>query len=66
MTAHMLSESKTNGERLWFKPPTQAQTSEQEYSDLTASNRRPSTPYSRNTTQGFSRGTQPCFVNIHI
>ena len=32
--------------------------SEQEYSDLTASNRRPSTPYSRNTPQSFYRGTQ--------
>jgi len=34
---------------------TRAQTSEQEYSDLTASNRRLSTPYTHNTLQSFSR-----------
>jgi len=39
-------------------PPTRTQTSEQEYSDLTHSNRRPSTPYSRNTSNSFSRGTR--------
>ena len=33
--------------------PTATQTSEQEYSDLTASNRRPTKPYSRNTPQSF-------------
>jgi len=38
--------------------PTRTQTSEQEYSDLTASNRRMSTPYSRNTPQNFSQGTR--------
>ena len=38
--------------------PTRLQTSEQDYSDLTASNRRPLTPYSRNTLQSFSRGTR--------
>ena len=34
------------------------QTSEQEYSYLTASKRHPSTPYSRDTPQSFSRGTR--------
>jgi len=38
--------------------PTQTQTSEQEYCDLTVSIRRPSTPYYRNTPQSFSRGTR--------
>ena len=38
--------------------PTRVQTSEEQYIDLTASNRRPSTPYSRNTPQSFSRGTR--------
>jgi len=40
-----LSESNTNDLTL----PTGTQTSEQEYSDLTTSNKRPSAPYSRNT-----------------
>jgi len=40
-----------NGRDLTFL--TWTQTSEQEYSDLTASNRRPSTPYSRNTPKAF-------------
>jgi len=39
--------------------PTRTQTSEQKYSDLMANNRRPSTPYSRNTPQSFSQGTRP-------
>jgi len=34
-------------------PPTRTQTSEQEYSDLTASNRRLSRPYSRNPPKAF-------------
>jgi len=38
--------------------PTRTQRSEQKYSDLAASNRRPSTPYSRKTPQSFSKGTQ--------
>ena len=38
--------------------PTQTQTSEQEYCDLTACNRWSSTPYSRNTPQSFSRRTR--------
>ena len=38
--------------------PTQTQTSEQEYSDLTASNRLPLTPYFCNTPQSVSRGTR--------
>jgi len=38
--------------------PTRTQTSEQEYSDLTASNRRPSTSYSLNTPQSVSQGTR--------
>ena len=38
-------------------PPTRTQTSEQEYSDLTASNRRSSTPSSRNIPERFSRRT---------
>ena len=37
---------------------TWTQTSEQEYSDLTASNRQSSTLYSRNTTQSFSPVTR--------
>jgi len=45
-----------NGHDLTF--PTRTQTSDQEYSDLTASNRRPSTPYARKTPQSFSRGTR--------
>jgi len=38
--------------------PTRTQTSEQEHSDLAASNRRPSTPCSCNTPQSFSQGTR--------
>jgi len=37
-------------------PPTRTQT-EQEYSDLTTSNRPPLTPYFRKTAQSFSQGT---------
>jgi len=44
-------------------PPTQTQTSEQEFSDLTASNRRPPTSYSRNTPQSFSRWTRSYTVS---
>jgi len=40
-------------------PSTRTQSSEQEYSYLAASMRHPSTPYSRNTPQSFSRGTRP-------
>ena len=40
-------------------PSTRTQSSEQEYSYLTASKRHPSTPHSRNTPQSFSRGTRP-------
>ena len=45
-----------NGQDLTL--PTRTQTSEQEYSDLTASNGRPSTPYSPNTPRSFSQGTR--------
>jgi len=38
--------------------PTRRQTSEQEYIDLAASNRRPSTQCSRNTPESFSHGTR--------
>jgi len=38
--------------------PTQTQTSEQEYSDLTASNKWPSIPHSQKTPQSFSQGTR--------
>jgi len=38
--------------------PIRAQTSEQEYNDLAASNRLPLTPYSRNTPQSFSQATR--------
>ena len=38
---------------------TGTQSSEQEYSYLTASNRHPSTPYSQNITLSFSSGTRP-------
>ena len=37
---------------------TRKPTSEQEYSDLPASNSRPSTPYSRNIPQSLSQGTR--------
>ena len=43
----------------YLTPLTRTQSSEQEYSYLTASKRHPSTPYSRNTSQSFSRGTRP-------
>jgi len=39
-------------------PSTRTQSSEQEYSYLMASKRHPSTPYSRNIHQRFSRGTR--------
>jgi len=45
--------------------PTPTQTCEQEYSDLTASNRRPSKPYSRNTPQSFSRGNRSSAFEVH-
>jgi len=48
--------STVNGRDLTL--PKRTQTSEQEYSELAASNRRPSTPYSRNTPQSFSEGTR--------
>ena len=38
---------------------TRTQSSEQKYSYLMARKRHPSTPYSRNTPQSFSRGTRP-------
>ena len=37
---------------------TRTQTSEQEYNDLTASNRWPSTPYPSNTPQSFTPETR--------
>ena len=40
-------------------PSTWTQSFEQEYSYLMASKRHPSTPYSRNIPQSFSRGTWP-------
>jgi len=40
-------------ERLWFNSTDTDTNSEQEYNDLTSSNRRPSTPYYRNTPQSF-------------
>jgi len=53
-----LSGFNTHGEQLWLNLPTWTQTSEQEYSDLMASNRWSSTPYSPNSSQNFSLGTQ--------
>jgi len=50
-------QSNTHSEQLWLPPPTRAQTSEQKYSDLTTSDRRQSTSYSRRTPR-FSRGTR--------
>jgi len=47
---------KVNGRDL--TRPTWTQTPEQEYSELTASNRRPSTPYTGNTPHSFSEGTR--------
>ena len=49
-----------NGSDLTF--PTWTQISEQEYSDLTASNRRPSIPYSRNKL--FARNPVLCFLEV--
>ena len=49
-----------NGSDLTF--PTWTQISEQEYSDLTARNRRPSIPYSRNKL--FTRNTVLCFLEV--
>ena len=46
----------TNGHDLTI--PTRTENSEQEYSDLTTINRRPSTHRCRNTPQSFSRGTR--------
>jgi len=40
-------------------PSTRTQSFEQEYSYLTASKRHPSTPYSRNIPQSFTRGIRP-------
>jgi len=40
-------------------PSAGTQSSEQEYSYLTASKRHPSAPYSYNNPQSFSRGTRP-------
>ena len=51
---------KVNGRDLTF--PTWTQISEQQYSDLTASNRRPSTPYSRNKL--FTRNPVVCFLEV--
>jgi len=42
-----------------FNRSTGTPFSEQEYSYLTASKSHPSTPYSHNTPQSFSRGTRP-------
>ena len=42
-----------------FTLSTGTQSSEQKYSYLTASKRHPSTPYSRNTPESFSRRTRP-------
>jgi len=57
-THHCRSPTPTlNGCEL--TPSTGRQPSEQEYSYLTASKRHPSTPYSHNTHQSFSRGTRP-------
>jgi len=51
---HCRSPTPTlNGRELTL--PTRTQTSELEYSDLVASNRRPSTPYSRNTPRVFHK-----------
>ena len=57
-TAHTFLGVQRHGERVWFKPLTRTQTPEHEYSDLTASNRRQSTPYVRNTRQNFAQGTR--------
>ena len=45
--------------------PTQKKTSEQEYNDLAASNRRPSTPYARNNPPKlFTRNPVVCFLEF--
>jgi len=43
--------------------PAWTQTSDEEYNDLTASNRRPSTSYSSNTSQSFSLETWSCALS---
>jgi len=52
-------KSNTHGEQLWFNSAKIDTTSEQESNDLTASNRRPSTPHSRNFPQSSSQWTWP-------
>jgi len=55
-------------------PPTRTQTSEQKYNDLATSNRRPSTPHSRNTPRSFyeeaggmlSRGRQNMYRRLGV
>ena len=61
ITCHFQSQ---HCERLWFNyfTPTQT-TSQQEYSDLTPFDRQPSTHYTCNTAQSFSRGTQLCALS---
>jgi len=45
-------------------PPTREQTSEQEYSDLTASNRQQPTPRFRNTSKRLSPGTWSYAISV--
>jgi len=54
---HPCRSPYTNGERSWFNSPDTDTNfwAGIGYSDLTASNRRPSTPYSRNSPHSFSR-----------
>ena len=54
-----LSQYKTNSERLWFNSADKDKNFWAEiHNDLTASNRRSSTPFSRNTPLSFSRVTR--------
>jgi len=52
-------KSNPYGEQLWFYSAEIDTTSEQECNDLTTSNRRPSTPHSRNFPQISSQWTWP-------
>jgi len=54
-------ERVTSGIGLVYTPPKRTQTSEQEYRDMTANNRRPSIPYSRNPSQNYPA---VCFLDV--
>jgi len=61
VTAHTARSTTLTVNGCDSTPPTATRSSEQKYSDLTASNQPPSTLYCRNTHKCFSRGT-PSYV----